>query len=66
MNKILRLPDVIDITRLGKTTIYQLVKDGSFPKPIKITGARTSGWLLSEVEDFIQQRANAREANKHV
>ena len=27
--------DVRDITKLGRTTIYQLIKAGKFPKPIE-------------------------------
>ena len=32
----LRLPDVLSETGLGKTTIYHLIGEGQFPKPVKV------------------------------
>lgn len=32
--------DIVALTGLGRTTIYRRVKDGTFPKPMKI-GCRT-------------------------
>lgn len=32
--RILRLKDVMSITGLGRSSIYQFIKDGSFPKSI--------------------------------
>ncbi|MDM7313858.1 helix-turn-helix domain-containing protein, partial [Klebsiella pneumoniae] len=37
--------------------IYQLIKDGIFPKPIKL--GRSSRWLQSEVEAWLQARIDA-------
>ncbi|MCU6396690.1 helix-turn-helix transcriptional regulator, partial [Enterobacter quasiroggenkampii] len=33
---------------------YKLIQDGEFPKPIKL--GRSSRWLESEVEAWLQQR----------
>ncbi|EAP7891407.1 AlpA family phage regulatory protein, partial [Salmonella enterica] len=33
---------------------YKLIKDGEFPKPIKL--GRSSRWLRSEVETWFQKR----------
>ncbi|CAI1092717.1 MULTISPECIES: helix-turn-helix transcriptional regulator [Serratia] len=33
---------------------YKLIQDGLFPKPIKL--GRSSRWLKSEVEEWVQQR----------
>ncbi|WP_241673441.1 helix-turn-helix transcriptional regulator [Ewingella americana] len=33
---------------------YKLIQDGEFPKPIKL--GRSSRWLQSEVEAWLQQR----------
>ncbi|MFD1803678.1 helix-turn-helix transcriptional regulator [Mixta tenebrionis] len=51
--------DMAFITSLLQMTdkwIYKLIKDGSFPKPIKL--GRSSRWLKSEVEAWLQERIN--------
>ncbi|HHY7487938.1 TPA: helix-turn-helix transcriptional regulator [Escherichia coli] len=49
--------DMEFITSLLQMTdkwIYKLIKDGVFPKPIKL--GRSSRWLKSEVENWLQER----------
>ncbi|SUC19809.1 phage regulatory protein [Proteus mirabilis] len=49
--------DMKFITRLTGLTdkwFYKLIQDGEFPKPIKL--GRSSRWLKSEVEDWLQAR----------
>lgn len=57
--KILKLKQVIEIVGISRSSIYSLVQRGAFPKPIKIS-IRSSGWLLSEVERWIESRASSR------
>ncbi len=47
--KFLRLPEVEDRTGKSKSTIWAAIKNGTFPKPIKL-GPRAVGWLESEIE----------------
>ena len=42
--RVLRLKEVIEITGLGKTTIYQLQSKGDFPQRVKMT-ATSVGWV---------------------
>lgn len=42
-------------TGLARSTMYLKIKLGSFPQPIKL-GTRASGWLESEVDQWIQQK----------
>ena len=53
--KILRLPEVKEITGLSRSTIYLRMSEGSFPNHISL-GSRAIGWLHAEVEDWINQR----------
>lgn len=49
--------DMAFITKLTGLTdkwFYKLIKNGLFPKPIKL--GRSSRWLQSEVENWLQQR----------
>ena len=66
MKTVLRLPEVKLKTGLSRSSLYNFIKQGNFPPPIKL-GARSSGWLNSEIEAWIQQRTNAsRGQNKMV
>lgn len=58
-NRFLRLPDVIRLTGLSKSTIYKMVKEGQFPKSVPIYG-QTVAWLSSEVSEWASARINAR------
>ncbi len=49
VTKFLRLPEVLIRTGKKRSTIYQGVKDGTFPTPIKL-GPRAVGWIESEIE----------------
>ena len=54
-----QLIDMAFITSLLQMTdkwIYKLIKDGSFPKPIKL--GRSSRWRKSEVESWLQERVD--------
>lgn len=63
--KILRLKKVTDKTGLPRSTIYLGIQEGTFPRPINL-GARSVGWIESEIDQWlmsrIEQRDNAKEA----
>lgn len=59
LQRIYRLPDVKAVTGLSRSTIYANIATGQFPPPLKL-GARSSGWLESEIDAWLTQRANAR------
>lgn len=58
--KFLRLNQVIDRTGLGRDSIYRMAKKGTFPKPRRLS-ARASGWLESEVSDWVKSRVLCRD-----
>ncbi|QIL79434.1 AlpA family transcriptional regulator [Diaphorobacter sp. HDW4A] len=58
--RVLKLKEVLLKTSLGKTTLYMLIKDEAFPKPIPL-GLRAVGWLESEVDTWIQSRISVRD-----
>jgi prophage regulatory protein len=53
--RLLRLPQVIDATGLGKTTIYALQAEGDFPMRVKIT-AHSVAWVEEEVQAWLTAR----------
>jgi prophage regulatory protein len=56
--KILRLPIVLDRTGLSRSTVYQRVTEGKFPRPVSL-GARAVGWIETEVEEWIVRQIEA-------
>ncbi|WP_455871834.1 helix-turn-helix transcriptional regulator [Serratia proteamaculans] len=45
---------ITGFTQLTDKWFYKLISEGRFPKPIKL--GRSSRWLKSEVEAWVQQR----------
>ncbi len=59
-----QLVDMRFITKLTGLTdkwFYKLIKDGLFPKPIKL--GRSSRWKKSEVELWLEERIAASRGN---
>jgi len=56
MQAILRIPAVMARTGLARSTIYRRISQGTFPKPVRLgPGARASGWIESEINDWLNQ-----------
>ncbi|MBN2856683.1 MAG: AlpA family transcriptional regulator [Halothiobacillaceae bacterium] len=53
-----RVPTVKLITGLSRSTIYRLIQENKFPRPIKL-GERASGWRQSDLEEWVESRASA-------
>jgi prophage regulatory protein len=56
--RMLRLPQVIDATGLGKTKIYELQGQGDFPMRVKIT-AHSVAWVEEDVQAWLAARIQA-------
>jgi prophage regulatory protein len=52
---LLRLPQVRVRTGLSRSTIYQYISAGTFPKPVQL-GPRAVAWIESEVAAWIHAR----------
>ncbi|HCE2446401.1 TPA: AlpA family transcriptional regulator [Vibrio parahaemolyticus] len=52
-HKIIRLPEVVEITGLSRSTIYLRMSKGDFPQSISL-GERAVGWLESDVEGWLE------------
>ena len=59
---ILRRKHVEVRTELSRSSIYQYIKEGAFPKPVPL-GPRAVGWLESEVNDWIATRVRMARGN---
>ena len=59
--RILRMPEVLELTGLCRTSIWRKVKAGTFPQRVKL-GARAVGWRASDVEEWLESLPVAGEA----
>ena len=53
--EILRRPQVEARTGLSRSTIYQRIKEGTFPSPISL-GSKSVGWLVNEIDAWLAER----------
>ena len=53
---ILRLSQVESVTGFKKSKIYQMIKEGAFPAPVKM-GPKSSGWYSDLVQNWINDLA---------
>ena len=56
--KILRRRAVEEVTGLSRSTLYAMMADGWFPRPVKL-GKRAVGWHETEVMNWLQSRTGA-------
>ena len=59
--RIIRERERREITGIPTSTWYVMQDAGRAPRPVPIS-ERGRGWLLSEINDFLQQRIAARDA----
>jgi prophage regulatory protein len=52
-NKLMVLSEVLEETKMGKTKLYALVKEGRFPRQ-RGHGNGSVVWVRSEVEEWIE------------
>jgi prophage regulatory protein len=53
--KFLSIAQVCELTTLCKSSVYNQMDAGSFPKSYRLAGRRV-GWLLSEVEEWVRAK----------
>lgn len=54
----LRLPELTQKLGVGRSTVYKLIKQDGFPKPVKIT-RRVSAWNSDEVQAYLTRQQTA-------
>ena len=57
--RLIKLKEVIEKTSLGRSTIYEFMTKGTFPKQVSL-GAKSVAWVESEVDDWIMDRVEER------
>lgn len=60
-DRLLRIKQVLEIFPVSRTTWWDGVKTGRYPKGIKL-GERTTAWRASEIDALIDRLADERRA----
>lgn len=60
MTKLNRLPETLGMTGLSRSKLYELIEQGRFPKPVKLSG-RINAWTDTDISEYIAARIAERE-----
>jgi prophage regulatory protein len=58
-DRILRDAEVGDRTGLSRTTRWRLIREGKFPRPLKLTEHGAIGWRQSSIDAWVASREAA-------
>lgn len=56
-SRLLRLPEVIGRVGMSRSTIYQRMSEGRFPKSRSL-GPKCAVWIEAEIDDWVRQVAS--------
>lgn len=60
--KLIRLKEVMEKTGLGRTSIYNFMNVGHFPKSVQL-GDRAVAWVEDEIEAWIEEKIEERDSS---
>ncbi|WP_082833092.1 AlpA family phage regulatory protein [Geobacter anodireducens] len=52
MERMIRLPEILNLTGVSRSTIWRWIKAGNFPRPVRMSPG-TIGWRSSDVLGWI-------------
>ena len=52
---IIKLPEVLAMAKISKSTLYRFIQLGDFPRPIRL-GSRARAWRKTEILEWIDSR----------
>ena len=56
--RLMRLPEVLDITGVSKSSLYEMIRQARFPAPVGIS-VRAVGWRSEDVDVWLKARQPA-------
>ena len=60
--KLIRIKEVMEITGMSRTSIYDMSHDGRFPKFVRLS-QRSSAWIHEEVLLWVESKIAERNKN---
>jgi prophage regulatory protein len=50
---LIRVPRVLELTGVSKSTLYTMMRQGRFPNSIKLPGGRVVAWRVSTIKAWL-------------
>ena len=57
---IVRMPELLRLTGISRSSVHRLRARGAFPKPVRL-GPRAIGWHRAEVVEWLESRPRAND-----
>ncbi|MER3384070.1 helix-turn-helix transcriptional regulator [Pectobacterium aroidearum] len=57
--RLMRLPEVLYVTSISRSTLYELSARNAFPVSVRL-GGRNVAWVASEIHHWVAERIAAR------
>lgn len=64
-HRMVRRPEVEQVTGLSRATLYRLIAEGQFPGPVRLTGGNAVGWRAGDIRAWLESREPAIEVPEH-
>mgnify|MGYP003343028168 CR=1 FL=1 len=55
IERFFRLKELVEHLKISRSSIYESIKNGTFPKPIRL-GKRSVAWSQHQIEDWLAKR----------
>ncbi|MFU8858387.1 MAG: helix-turn-helix transcriptional regulator [Deferrisomatales bacterium] len=58
-DRLLRLPQVLRLVPMSRSTLYERIRAGEFPAPAQLGSSRCVAWSERRVQGYIAERLSA-------
>ena len=63
-DRLLSIKEVLEMVGVSKSTLYKMIAEDRFPRPVRIR-LRGARWWQSEITEWVNSRPRATEENWH-
>lgn len=64
-DRFMRIGEVITVTGLGRNTIYTRMREGTFPRQVRL-GPNSVAWLQSDISEWMTSVASSSSSQSEV
>ncbi|MCP3791618.1 MULTISPECIES: helix-turn-helix transcriptional regulator [Pseudomonas] len=64
IDRLLRLDEVLHVTGMGRNTVYRRIREGTFPKQVKI-GPNSVAWRQSDITQWMTSLTPSNDQSVH-
>jgi prophage regulatory protein len=56
IQRLLKKKDILQLCAISHSTLYRMIKKGTFPEPVALTGGRSVAWREDDIAHWIDTR----------